>query len=172
MVSGGRSGRGSTSFDAPSISVGRGVCLPADYAGCLGDRVSLPDYTGCPGDKVCLPYYAGSLGDMVCLPYYAGCPGDRVRLLPSSVTYPIPFNSRGREPSSRGRGGGSASWTPAMLDFWKVDVGGLGQDSEDHRQLGFYGLDGLRPHVDEEGLLGVPLSSLGYWTLAGKVTDG
>ncbi|MQM16709.1 hypothetical protein Taro_049668, partial [Colocasia esculenta] len=54
----------------------------------------------------------------VCLPDYANCPGDRVRLPPSSVTCPIPFSSRGREPSSKGEGGGSASWMPAMLDFW------------------------------------------------------
>ncbi|MQM01228.1 hypothetical protein Taro_033990 [Colocasia esculenta] len=106
MVCGGRSGRGSTSSGAPSTSVGRGVRLPTDYAGCPGDRVRLPDYAGCPGDRVCLPDYAG-------------CPGDRVRLSPSSVTYPIPFSSRGREPSSSGRGGGSASWMPAMLDFWR-----------------------------------------------------
>ncbi|MQL79432.1 hypothetical protein Taro_011869 [Colocasia esculenta] len=29
-----------------------------------------------------------------------------------------------------------------------------------------HGLDGLRPGVDGKGLLGVPLSSLGYWTMA------
>ncbi|MQL87535.1 hypothetical protein Taro_020077 [Colocasia esculenta] len=92
MVRGGRSGRGSTSSGAPSTSVGRGVRLPADYAGCPGDRVCLPDN--------------------------AGCPGDRVHLSPSSITCPIPFNIRGREPSSSGGGVGSASWTPAMLDFW------------------------------------------------------
>ncbi|MQL79925.1 hypothetical protein Taro_012376 [Colocasia esculenta] len=68
MVHGGRSGRGSTSSDAPSTSVGQGVRLPADYAGCPGDRVRLPDYTGCPGDRVCLS--------------------------PSGVTFPIPFSSR------------------------------------------------------------------------------
>ncbi|MQL69027.1 hypothetical protein Taro_001317, partial [Colocasia esculenta] len=54
----------------------------------------------------------------VCLPDYAGCPGDRVRLPYSSVTCPIPFSSRGRQPSSSSRGGGSASWTPTMLDLW------------------------------------------------------
>ncbi|MQL99289.1 hypothetical protein Taro_032016, partial [Colocasia esculenta] len=57
----------------------------------------------------------------VCLLDYAGCPDDRVRLPPSSVTYPILFNSRGREPSSSNGGGGSASWMPAMLDFWARD---------------------------------------------------
>ncbi|MQL75510.1 hypothetical protein Taro_007877 [Colocasia esculenta] len=45
---------------------------------------------------------------------------------------------------------------------------GPGQGSEDHRQPRSYGLDGLRPGVDEEGLLGVLLSSLGYWTTAGE----
>ncbi|MQM00620.1 hypothetical protein Taro_033355 [Colocasia esculenta] len=96
------------------------VFLPADYAGCPDNRVRLPvDYAGCLGDIVRLPYYAGCPGDRVHLPYYASCPNDRVRLPPSSVTYPIPFSSRGREPSSSGRGGGSASGTPAMLDFWR-----------------------------------------------------
>ncbi|MQL75308.1 hypothetical protein Taro_007683 [Colocasia esculenta] len=38
---------------------------------------------------------------MVRLSDYVGCPDDR-----------------GRESSSSGGGGGSASWTPAMLDFW------------------------------------------------------
>ncbi|MQL76338.1 hypothetical protein Taro_008720, partial [Colocasia esculenta] len=56
--------------------------------------------------------------DRVCLPDYVDCPGDRVRIMPNSVTCPIPFSSRGREPSSSGGGCGSASWTPAMLDFW------------------------------------------------------
>ncbi|MQM09501.1 hypothetical protein Taro_042375, partial [Colocasia esculenta] len=65
--------------------------------------VRLPaDYSDCPGDRVCLPYYASCPGDMVRLPYYASCPDDR-----------------GREPSSSSREGGSASWTPAMLDFWR-----------------------------------------------------
>ncbi|MQM10661.1 hypothetical protein Taro_043557 [Colocasia esculenta] len=85
MVRGGCSGRGSTSFGAPSTSVGRGVRLPTDYAGCPGDKVRLPaDYVGCPGDRVHLP------AD------YAGCPDDRVRLSPSSVTCPILFSSRGK----------------------------------------------------------------------------
>ncbi|MQM22873.1 hypothetical protein Taro_055932 [Colocasia esculenta] len=45
-----------------------------------------------------------------------------------------------------------------------------GQGSEDHRQSRSYDLDGLRPSVTEERLLGVPLSSLGYWTMAGEET--
>ncbi|MQL79652.1 hypothetical protein Taro_012094, partial [Colocasia esculenta] len=76
--------------------------------------VRLPtDYAGCPDDKDRLPNYAS-------------CLGDRVRLSPSSITFPIPFSSRymyvsnrGREPSSSGRGGVSASWMPAVLDFWR-----------------------------------------------------
>ncbi|MQM22998.1 hypothetical protein Taro_056059, partial [Colocasia esculenta] len=52
------------------------------------------------------------------LPDYASYPGDRIHITPSSVTCLIPFNSRGREPSSSGGGGGSASWTPTMLNFW------------------------------------------------------
>ncbi|MQL86217.1 hypothetical protein Taro_018753 [Colocasia esculenta] len=61
------------------------------------NRVRLPtDYANCPSDMVRLPDYASCLGDRVCLPYYAGCPGDWVRLPPSSVTCPIPFNSRGK----------------------------------------------------------------------------
>ncbi|MQM19664.1 hypothetical protein Taro_052673 [Colocasia esculenta] len=44
-------------------------------------------------------------------------PSIMVRLSPSSVTCPIPFSSRGRELSSSDGGRGSASWTPAMLDF-------------------------------------------------------
>ncbi|MQM10840.1 hypothetical protein Taro_043739 [Colocasia esculenta] len=55
----------------------------------VGQGVHLPDYTGCPGNRVRLPDYAN-------------CPGNR-----------------GREPSSSGGGGGSASWTPAMLNFWR-----------------------------------------------------
>ncbi|MQL98524.1 hypothetical protein Taro_031235 [Colocasia esculenta] len=65
------------------------VRLPADYARYPSHRVRLPDYAGCPGDRVRLPDYAS-------------CPGDR-----------------GREPSFSDGGGGSASWTPAMLDFWR-----------------------------------------------------
>ncbi|MQL74113.1 hypothetical protein Taro_006480, partial [Colocasia esculenta] len=78
------------------------------------------DYVGCPDDRVRLPYYTGCSDDRVRLPYYVGCPNDMVRLSPSSVTCPIPFSSRSREPSSNGGGGGPASWTPAMLDFlWR-----------------------------------------------------
>ncbi|MQL76804.1 hypothetical protein Taro_009198 [Colocasia esculenta] len=47
-------------------------------------------------------------------------------------------------------------------------MGGLGQGSEDRRQPKSHGLDGLWPSVDEEGLVGVPLSSLVYWTMAWK----
>ncbi|MQL89545.1 hypothetical protein Taro_022122 [Colocasia esculenta] len=39
--------------------------------------------------------------------------------MPSSITCPIPFSNRGREPSSSGGGGVLASWTPAMLVFWR-----------------------------------------------------
>ncbi|MQM20530.1 hypothetical protein Taro_053552 [Colocasia esculenta] len=102
MVRGGRSGRGPPRLVHPLLL----VCLPNDYA-------------GCPGDSVRLPYYAGCLGYRVRLPYYADCPGDRVHFPHSSVTCPIPFSSRGREPSSSGGGGGSASCTLAMLDFWR-----------------------------------------------------
>ncbi|MQL78521.1 hypothetical protein Taro_010938 [Colocasia esculenta] len=120
MVRGGHSGRGSTSSGVPSTFVGRGVCLPADYTDCSSDRVRLPDYASCPGNKVRLPAdYAGCPGDRVRLPDYTGCPGDRVCLSPSSVICPIPFSSRCREPSSSGEGGGLASWTPAILDFWR-----------------------------------------------------
>ncbi|MQM13632.1 hypothetical protein Taro_046557 [Colocasia esculenta] len=68
--------------------------------------VSLPDYAGCPNDRVRLPDYVG-------------CPDDRFRIMLNSITCPIPFSSRGRDPSSSsGGGGGSATWTPTMLDFW------------------------------------------------------
>ncbi|MQM19001.1 hypothetical protein Taro_052001 [Colocasia esculenta] len=70
----------------------------------IGRGVHLPDYAGCPSDRVRLPDYAGCPGDRVRLPDYAGCPDDR-----------------SREPSSSGGGGGSATWTRAMLDFWGED---------------------------------------------------
>ncbi|MQM13904.1 hypothetical protein Taro_046835 [Colocasia esculenta] len=37
-----------------------------------------------------------------------------------ATMYLIVFNRR-RQPSSSNGGGGSASWTPAMLDFWRED---------------------------------------------------
>ncbi|MQM16459.1 hypothetical protein Taro_049416 [Colocasia esculenta] len=155
MVRGGRTGRGST-------SVGRGVRL-SDYAGCPNDKVRLPEYAGCPGDMVRLPDYTGCPGDRVCLLNYADCPDDRVRLLPSSVIFPIPMTTRY---TTRGKIDlGSAS---RYITSLKVDVGGPRQGSEYHRQPESYGLDGLRTYVDEEGLLRVPLSSLGYWTMAGE----
>ncbi|MQL82125.1 hypothetical protein Taro_014602 [Colocasia esculenta] len=117
MVCGRRSGMGSTSSRAPSTSVGRGT-TPIGLASLPTTPVRLPYYAGCPGDRVRLPYYVGCPSDRVCHPYYGGCPDDMVRLLPSSVTCPIPFSRRGRVPSSSGREGGSASWMLAMLDFW------------------------------------------------------
>ncbi|MQM14326.1 hypothetical protein Taro_047256, partial [Colocasia esculenta] len=90
------------------------LCRPRVYA----DRVPLPDYAGCLGNRVRLPNYASCPDNRVCLPNYAGCPSDKVLLLPSRVIFSIPITTRGREPSSSGGGGGSATWTPAMLDFW------------------------------------------------------
>ncbi|MQM18372.1 hypothetical protein Taro_051363 [Colocasia esculenta] len=111
MVRGRRSGRGSTSSSVPSTSVDPGVRLP-DYAGCPDDRVCLPaDYAGCPGDRVRLPDYTG-------------CPDDRVRLLPSSVTCPIAFSSRRREPSSSGRGVAQPTGRqPCRISRGKIDPG-------------------------------------------------
>ncbi|MQM12562.1 hypothetical protein Taro_045480 [Colocasia esculenta] len=50
--------------------------------------------------RVRLPIYTGRPGDRDCLPDHVGRPGNRVRLLPSSITFPIPITTRGREPSS------------------------------------------------------------------------
>ncbi|MQL97179.1 hypothetical protein Taro_029866 [Colocasia esculenta] len=84
------------------------VCLP-DYAGCPSDRVRLPDFASCPGDRVCMPDYAG-------------CPGDRVRLSPSSVTFPIPFTTRGKidpGPASRYITSLVHAHIPGPVDSWK-----------------------------------------------------
>ncbi|MQL95278.1 hypothetical protein Taro_027944 [Colocasia esculenta] len=58
------------------------------------DRVRLPVCTGRPGDRVHLPVHTDHPSDRVCLPVHAGRPSDRVRLLPSSVTFPIPITNR------------------------------------------------------------------------------
>ncbi|MQL85284.1 hypothetical protein Taro_017804 [Colocasia esculenta] len=126
MVHGGRSGRWSTSSSAPSTSAGRGstpigsasptmpvvpVRLPTDYVGCPDDRVRLPaDYVGCPGNRVRLP------AD------YVGCPDDRVRFLPNSVTFHIPFTTRGKidpGPASRYITSLVHAHVPGPVDSWK-----------------------------------------------------
>ncbi|MQL89384.1 hypothetical protein Taro_021952 [Colocasia esculenta] len=69
-----------------------------------------------------LPVHIGHPSDRDCLPVHAGRPGDRVRLLPSSITFPIPITNRGEiDP-------GSASCyittlvyahVPGPVDSWK-----------------------------------------------------
>ncbi|MQL74511.1 hypothetical protein Taro_006874, partial [Colocasia esculenta] len=132
MVYGGRSGRRSTSFSAPSTSVGRG---------------STP------------------IG-MVRLPNYAGCPGDRIRITLSSVTCPIQQQRRymftREEDLPRARiVWDSTSRTNFKKSLWEaLDKAAKIVGSQDR-------LDGLRPGVDEEGLLGVPLRPMiGQWRIA------
>ncbi|MQL88391.1 hypothetical protein Taro_020949 [Colocasia esculenta] len=68
---------------------------------------------------------------------------------------------------ARGREGGP-SFISRTVEKASRDSRGT-QLRDYSKQLGSYGLDGLRLGVDEEGLLGVPLSSLGYWTMHHKL---
>ncbi|MQM19797.1 hypothetical protein Taro_052806 [Colocasia esculenta] len=98
----------------------RSVCISADRN--LTATSSAVKIQGMWQQIVLLTHVGGDICaakfNKVRLPDCANCPDDMVHLSPSRVTYPIAFNSRCREPSSNARGGGSASWTPAMLDFW------------------------------------------------------